>query len=336
MYTHNSSAGAFDELTIFAVRANGTIRPTFATRSRAWQCQAQPTDSGTRLASTTSISVTNHSSATQCTKPRPSSRTSSGNRTRPRFGVPAHPAPHAQQPVALVHSTRRGGVQDGRFEGRVYGGRYGDLGATIAAILLDREARSTVLDADPAAAPCESRCSGTTMRALEFESACMEQPAPYANRASGSERQDRTGTAPGRDGVQLLRSGGARSVPERSSRPPYLPLSRPRLESPSQYQPQGPGGAGSVSPEAQLANGPLMIGLLNGLTSLVNHGLSACEKGFGDNVEVGGDLSPDVSIARPGCATLARWPPRTVVPPAKALDALARFILQPAETRRNL
>ena len=30
-----------------------------------------------------------------------------------------------------------------------YGGRYGDLAATVSAVLLDEEARSTTLDADP-------------------------------------------------------------------------------------------------------------------------------------------------------------------------------------------
>jgi len=37
----------------------------------------------------------------------------------------------------------------GTYDGKTYSGTYGDLGATIAAILLDREARSPVLDADP-------------------------------------------------------------------------------------------------------------------------------------------------------------------------------------------
>lgn len=36
----------------------------------------------------------------------------------------------------------------GKYYGVTYSGEYGDLGATVAAILLDREARSTILDSD--------------------------------------------------------------------------------------------------------------------------------------------------------------------------------------------
>ena len=38
----------------------------------------------------------------------------------------------------------------GTYGGHAYSGEYGDLGATIAAVLSDREARATTLDADPA------------------------------------------------------------------------------------------------------------------------------------------------------------------------------------------
>merc|ERR1711871_193208 len=37
----------------------------------------------------------------------------------------------------------------GSYDGVSYSGKYGDLGATVAAIFLDPEARSTTLDADP-------------------------------------------------------------------------------------------------------------------------------------------------------------------------------------------
>ena len=37
--------------------------------------------------------------------------------------------------------------KSGEFAGTTYSGSYGDLGATFAAILLDREARSATLDA---------------------------------------------------------------------------------------------------------------------------------------------------------------------------------------------
>jgi uncharacterized protein (DUF1800 family) len=37
----------------------------------------------------------------------------------------------------------------GHFQATTYSGAYGDLGAAVAAILLDREARSATLDLDP-------------------------------------------------------------------------------------------------------------------------------------------------------------------------------------------
>ena len=37
----------------------------------------------------------------------------------------------------------------GAYGGTTYGAHYGDFGATFAAILLDREARSVTLDMDP-------------------------------------------------------------------------------------------------------------------------------------------------------------------------------------------
>ena len=64
-----------------------------------------------------------------------------------RFGI-SNPSPRYVE----VMSTA---FREGRFEDSVtnysYGsGSYGDLGAMTAAMLLDREARSVVLDADPA------------------------------------------------------------------------------------------------------------------------------------------------------------------------------------------
>ena len=41
------------------------------------------------------------------------------------------------------------GFRSGTHGGRTFTGQYGDLGAAFAAILLDREARSPTLDADP-------------------------------------------------------------------------------------------------------------------------------------------------------------------------------------------
>ena len=57
--------------------------------------------------------------------------------------VTSNPSPRYVGVVATAFQT-------GVYDGRTYSGTYGDLGATVAAILLDQEARSEVLDLDPA------------------------------------------------------------------------------------------------------------------------------------------------------------------------------------------
>ena len=49
-----------------------------------------------------------------------------------------------------------------------------------------------------------------------------------------------------------------------------------------EYQPIGPViGSDLVSPEAELGTAPWILGFLNGVTSLIKHGLSTCADGFG-------------------------------------------------------
>uniref|UniRef100_A0A7S4JX61 DUF1501 domain-containing protein n=1 Tax=Odontella aurita TaxID=265563 RepID=A0A7S4JX61_9STRA len=65
-----------------------------------------------------------------------------------RLGVTSNPAPAYVKSVATAF---RSGTYDAG-NGNTFGeGKYGDLAATVAAVLLDREARSVVVDADPAA-----------------------------------------------------------------------------------------------------------------------------------------------------------------------------------------
>lgn len=56
----------------------------------------------------------------------------------------SNPSPRYVKEVATA-------FRSGEYGGRVYSGRYGDLGATVAAIFLDREARDATLDVDPSA-----------------------------------------------------------------------------------------------------------------------------------------------------------------------------------------
>ena len=56
--------------------------------------------------------------------------------------VTSNPSPRYVSTVSAAFRT-------GEHAGTNYTGQYGDLGAAVAAILIDREARSLVLDADP-------------------------------------------------------------------------------------------------------------------------------------------------------------------------------------------
>ena len=59
-----------------------------------------------------------------------------------------------------------------------------------------------------------------------------------------------------------------------------------------EYQPAGVvADAGLYAPETQIMSGPMLIGYLNGLYSLVTYGLSSCETGFGTGLY----MDPDVS-----------------------------------------
>ena len=55
--------------------------------------------------------------------------------------VTSNPSPRYTQIVAQAFQT-------GTYNGRIYSGKYGDMGAAVAAMLLDREARSATIQAD--------------------------------------------------------------------------------------------------------------------------------------------------------------------------------------------
>ena len=115
-------------------------------------------------------------------------------------------------------------------------GRYGNLASTVAAIILDREARTVVLDTDPTSGALREPMLKliSFMRAMQFEqSASAPELRLY-------ELQDRIGQAP-------------HSIPNVFSF--FLP----------EYSAPGPIKAASIkSPEAQVLSGPKMIQFLNG------------------------------------------------------------------------
>eukprot|EP00804_Cyclotella_cryptica_P014145 CCRYP_005584-RA/>CCRYP_005584-RA protein AED:0.03 eAED:0.03 QI:259/1/1/1/0.94/0.9/20/117/3951 len=144
--------------------------------------------------------------------------------------------------------------RDGKYD-NFGSGKYGDLEATVAAMLLEPEARSTVLNADP------------------FMGGVREPLLRVMALMRSMELQQ----ADGQPIVQLHDMGSkigmmAHSFPTVFSF--YLP----------EYTPDGrPGDATLVSPEAQIMDMPKTVGLLNGIFSLIKYGLSNCNGGFGNN-----------------------------------------------------
>eukprot|EP00547_Thalassionema_nitzschioides_P008451 CAMPEP_0194227304 /NCGR_PEP_ID=MMETSP0156-20130528/42790_1 /TAXON_ID=33649 /ORGANISM="Thalassionema nitzschioides, Strain L26-B" /LENGTH=2008 /DNA_ID=CAMNT_0038959783 /DNA_START=685 /DNA_END=6711 /DNA_ORIENTATION=- len=135
--------------------------------------------------------------------------------------------------------------------------KYGNLAATSAAILLHSEARSPLLELDPSFGSLKEPIVKVIgfMRSMEY--------------ASSSETSSSRQIVPLR-GVMDKIGQMAHDIPSVFSF--FL----------SEYSPSGPITSSSlVSPEAMVYTAPNVIGLLNGLFSLVKWGLSDCEYGFG-------------------------------------------------------
>ena len=140
----------------------------------------------------------------------------------------------------------------GTYGGRTYSGAYGDLGAMVVAVLSDRESRSTTLDADPAHGVLREPLLLVhhVLRALEFTST---------------------------DGREIELLDMERDIGMEAHKSPSVFNFYQHDFSPSGALAD----AGLYAPEAGLATTPFLIGLLNGLVSLVDHGLSSCWYGFG-------------------------------------------------------
>jgi uncharacterized protein (DUF1501 family) len=132
--------------------------------------------------------------------------------------------------------------------------KYGDMFALIAAILLDRESRATVLDADPLHGSLHEPFLRyvRAMRSLEFK---PSSDSPY---------------------IRFLTY-----FPSALAQQPHAQLSVFSYFKP-EYNPPGPvGDAGLYCPECQIADGPKSITLTNALLCLFKYGLNSYYGGFG-------------------------------------------------------
>mmetsp|Transcript_31842 Transcript_31842/g.73213 ORF Transcript_31842/g.73213 Transcript_31842/m.73213 type:complete len:3134 (+) Transcript_31842:2040-11441(+) len=136
--------------------------------------------------------------------------------------------------------------------GKTFGmGKYGDMAATIAAVLLDREARTMTLERDPSHGSLREPLLKfvSILRSMEFVS---KRPQVAVSGISTDI------------GQMAHEFGSVFSF--------FLP----------EFQPFGRVvNAGLVAPEATLLDMPKIIGLMNGMFSLVKYGLYNNDAGFG-------------------------------------------------------
>ena len=238
VFTHRESGGALDERTIFGVMRNGS-RPTYLMNKVATVRVANGA-----FAFRNPVSF--HSFA------RPSIRDAEHetaalidhlftHKNHPPFisrlliqrMTTSNPSPRYVKVVASA-------FKEGSYGGVTYSGVYGDLGATFAAILLDSEARSSTLDADPTHGRLREPLLKVyaVLRSLEW--------------ATGQGQFSQLDDIEGAIGQQHFMSPTVFNF--------YDPT----------YQPEGPlTQTGLVAPEAQLATGPFAVGLQNWLATAV-------------------------------------------------------------------
>ena len=162
-----------------------------------------------------------------------------------RFGI-SNPTPRYTLAVATAFKTGKYTTQ-----GIAFGqGQYGDMEALIAAVLLDREARSVVLDKDPAQGTLREPILTVLsfMRATDFKSSVPLVELDFMDVKIG----------------QMAYEQGS-----------VFSFFRP------EYSPSELSGTGLKAPESQLMSSSNIIGLLNGLYSLIKYGLNECNGGFG-------------------------------------------------------
>ena len=173
--------------------------------------------------------------------------------------VTSNPSPRYTKVVADAFRT-------GMYDGVRYSDEYGSLAATMHAILLDREARSSTLDLDPTHGQLREPLLRLVhvMRAMEYTAHDGRDP----EMTSMMEKI----------GQQVFQSPGVFNF----FKPEYQALGAV-IDS------------NLVAPEFEITYAPTILGFLNGISSLVRFGLTSCEGGFGKSQRLqprtGGSLS---------------------------------------------
>ena len=166
-----------------------------------------------------------------------------------RFGI-SNPSPGFIERVATAYIN---GVCEG-----IGSGKYGDLSALVTAILLDRESRSTTLDADPSHGQLKEPML-KVMSLYRSMEVTFESPVSW---------------------IQYKYNAGIGQGPYTS--PSVFSFFFP------EYQPPGLiSKADLVAPESQVLSGAKVTTLLDGLLTTIKFGLISCYNAFGDTVFTG-------------------------------------------------
>ena len=251
VYLHSSSGGAFDAKTIFQIQVNGTtanLRNTLSTVHVGEYSFRNPPHFVSFIEPTKRDGLYEVDALLDHLFYHRNVAPFVAHRLVQRL-VTSNPSPRYIREVATAFST-------GSHDRVTYSGQYGDLRATVAAVLLDREARSSTLDLDPSHGQLREPLLKVLqlMRSLEY--------------VSDSGREVELHGLPDSIGQQIFYSPTVFNF--------FLP----------DYQPTGPVIQSNLfSPEAQLQTAPSMIGFLNGVSSLVRFGLSSCSGGFATSAQ---------------------------------------------------
>jgi cullin-associated NEDD8-dissociated protein 1 len=164
--------------------------------------------------------------------------------------VSSNPSPRYVKAVATAFKT---GTYSNGLTTTFGVGVFGDLAATIAAVLLDPEARSTTLDADPTHGKLREPLLKVVhfLRAMEYR--------PHRGRELALFAMD----------TQIGQG-------------PFQSPSVFNFYTPD-YQPAELIDDGLSSPESKLGTAPFVVNYLNGMSSLIDVGLTSCRSGFGDS-----------------------------------------------------
>lgn len=169
-----------------------------------------------------------------------------------RFGI-SNPSPGFVERIAMAFKTGSYTFGSGASAVSYGSNKYGDLGAMVACVLLDRETRTDLLDADPSHGSMKEpliKIIGL-MRALEFD---LYDDAGFMDLDIDFD----------------LKIGQmAHAIPN------VFSFFRP------EFSPSGPVSLASlVAPEGQVLTGPRLMETLNGILSLIRYGLTDCHGGL--------------------------------------------------------